>query len=56
MMKDVNIRTAEPEEFPEVRAFYWDVIVAVGDDSDSVGWKKDIYPSTDFLKDSIDRG
>ena len=54
-MKDVNIRTAEPEEFPEVRAFYWDVIVAVGDDSDSVGWKKDIYPSTDFLKDSIDR-
>ena len=56
MVKDVNIRTAEPGEFPDVRAFYWDVIDAVGDDSDSVGWKKDVYPAPDFLKDSIQNG
>ncbi len=50
------IRKAESIQFQAVRQFYFDVIDSVGDASDSVGWKKDIYPAPDFLNDSIQRG
>ena len=44
---------AEPDQFQAVREFYFDVIDGIGDSGDSVGWKKDIYPAPDFLKESI---
>ncbi len=50
------IREAEPKQFQEVRELYYDIIDAVGDSGDSVGWKRDIYPAPDFLLDSIRRG
>ena len=50
------IREAEPKQFQAVRELYYDIIDAVGDSGDSVGWKRDIYPAPDFLFDSIRRG
>lgn len=50
------IKNAEPSQFQAVREFYYDVIDAVGSSRDSVGWKKDVYPSPDFLLDSIRNG
>ena len=47
------IREADLDEFQAVRAFYHAVIDGVGEAQDSVGWKKDIYPSPEFLRDSI---
>ena len=52
----MTIRKAEPNQFQAVRELYYDIIDAVGDSGDSVGWKKDIYPTPDFLSDSIGRG
>lgn len=53
---EMPIRKAEPNQFQAVRELYYDIIDAVGDSKDSVGWKKDIYPAPDFLRDSIRRG
>jgi ribosomal protein S18 acetylase RimI-like enzyme len=50
------IRKAEAKQFQAVRELYYDIIDAVGDSGDSVGWKRDIYPAPDFLFDSIRRG
>ena len=52
----MTIRKAELNQFQAVRELYYDIIDAVGDSGDSVGWKKDIYPTPDFLRDSIRRG
>ncbi len=53
---EMIIREADLAEFQAVRAFYHAVIDGVGDAQDSVGWKKDIYPSPEFLRDSIRSG
>jgi len=50
------IRKADPDEFQAVRALYHAVIDRIGGSRDSVGWKKDIYPSPEFLKDSLRNG
>ena len=52
----MRIQRANSKQFQPVRAFYHAVIDGVGDSTDSVGWKKDIYPSPDFLKNSIGNG
>lgn len=52
----MRIVKADSGQFQSVRAFYHAVIDGVGESTDSVGWKKDIYPSPDFLKDSICNG
>ncbi len=44
---------ASLDHYQAVREFYHAVIDGVGDSRDSVRWKKDIYPSPDFLKSSI---
>jgi len=52
----MKIIKAESDQFQDVRQFYFDVIDGIGDAGDSVGWKKDIYPAPEFLKDSIGNG
>ena len=52
----MNILKAKPNQFQEVREFYFAVIDGIGDADDTVGWKKDIYPAPEFLKDSIENG
>lgn len=50
------IRKADPDQFPDVREFYYAVIDGIGDSNDSAGWKKDIYPTQESLLDFINRG
>lgn len=50
------IKKAIPDQFQAVRAFYHSVIDGVGNARDSVGWKKDIYPSPELLDRSIRAG
>lgn len=52
----MKIIKAESDQFQDVREFYFAVIDGIGDAGDSVGWKKDIYPAPEFLKDSIENG
>ena len=50
------IKIAEPNQLQKIKEFYYDVIDGIGDSQDSVGWKKDIYPNPEFLRNSIDNG
>ena len=52
----MQLRKALPAEFDQVKAFYWDLIDQMKDRSNTVGWKKGIYPSDLFLKESISSG
>lgn len=47
---------ASPNEFDRIRAFYWALIDAMAADNDKIGWKKGIYPTDEFLRDSLERG
>ncbi len=47
---------ARQDQFQAVRAFYHAVIDEVGQSRNSVGWKKDIYPSPEYLDQSIRAG
>lgn len=52
----MDIRTATITEYPMVRDFYHELIEEMQDSEFDIGWKKDIYPSPEFLKDSITEG
>ena len=43
-------------EFAAVREFYWELISQMKDQNDKIGWKKGIYPSDEFLRESLARG
>lgn len=49
----LDIKIAEKDDFQRVRNFYSTLIDNIGDYNFSFGWKKDIYPSQEFLLDSI---
>lgn len=53
-----SFEKAAPNEFESIRAFYWDLIDSMRQDGkgDNIGWKKGIYPSDEFLKDSLAGG
>ena len=50
------IKRADPGQYSEVRAFYHSLIDAVGSSTDSVGWKKDVYPAPEYLMKTIRNG
>ena len=50
------IAKATEDQFQNVREFYYAVIDGIGDSLDSVGWQKDVYPSPELLRDSIQNG
>lgn len=52
----MDLTKATPEEFSEVRDFYWDLIDRIGDNSQTVKWEKGVYSSNGFLKDSLEKG
>lgn len=52
----MEIRRAIREEYPQIRAFYHSLIDGMQDSKFGIGWKKDIYPSPEFLEDSIAAG
>ncbi|MBR0161741.1 MAG: GNAT family N-acetyltransferase [Oscillospiraceae bacterium] len=51
----MNIIKANPDQYESVRAFYHSMIDAMAGSTVYVGWKKDIYPAPDFLKESIQK-
>lgn len=48
-------RTADISEFKKIRDFYWELIDLMKDRTDTIGWIKGIYPSDDFLRESLER-
>lgn len=52
----MEIKRAKVDLFSAVRAFYDAVIDGIGSTGDSVGWKKDSYPTSVFLEDSMQKG
>ena len=55
-MDRLNIRAAAEGDYPAVRAFYYDLTDEMADTPFRPGWEKDVYPTQDFLRDSIRRG
>jgi len=49
----MTIREAKPAEFDGVMAFYYDLIDAMREAEYHPAWEKDIYPTRQFLYDSI---
>lgn len=50
------IRCAGEKDFDRVRGFYHLLIDMMRDGAWRIGWEKDIYPSQDFLIDSLRHG
>ncbi|XOQ32636.1 MAG: hypothetical protein ACFWUL_08845 [Dialister sp.] len=44
------------ESFREVRDFYWQLIDDMAAVNDRIGWKKGVYPSDNFLRESLEKG
>lgn len=52
----MTFQKAEINEFHLIKQFYWDLIDAMWEQNDTIGWKKGIYPTDLFLKRSLSRG
>ncbi len=55
-MKTADICRANKDTYGEVQDFYHSLIDNLNPERPYVGWKKDIYPSPEFLRTSIDNG
>ena len=55
-MKCIDISRADKNTYEDVRHFYHSLIDSLKPEQRHVGWKKDIYPSTEFLRNSINNG
>lgn len=47
---------AHSNDFERIKSFYWDLIDEMQDQNDVIGWKKGIYPTDEFLQESLLRG
>lgn len=52
----LQIRVADPKDYMKVREFYYSLTDAMEHAEFKPGWKKDVYPSQDFLLTSIRYG
>ena len=52
----LEIRAAGPEEYEAVRDFYYRLTDEMEHTRFAPGWKKDVYPAQDFLKESLQNG
>ena len=48
-------KKANPEDFYQIKQFYWDLIDEMRNQNDKIGWKKGIYPTDSFLRESLER-
>ncbi len=55
-MDQLNIKKAKADEFEQVVRFYHSVIDALQDAEYNLGWIKDVYPSRDLLKSTVEKG
>ena len=44
---------AHINDFERIKSFYWDLIDGMQDQNDVIGWKKGIYPTDEFLRESL---
>ncbi len=51
----MEFRNAIPEDYEAVREFYYALTDAMTNAEYKPGWKKDIYPSQDMLKEAIEK-
>ena len=51
-----KIEKCNLQDYLKVRSFYHSLIDEMKDSEFYIGWKKDIYPSPEFLKESIEQG
>ena len=52
----LSIRKADPHELENIRTFYHQLTDACQRTHYDIGWKKDIYPSPELLKESLSAG
>ncbi|MBR5618966.1 MAG: GNAT family N-acetyltransferase, partial [Clostridia bacterium] len=52
----MRIEKAAISQYPDVRSFYHSLIDGIADLPYGAGWKKDIYPAPEYLKESIRDG
>lgn len=52
----MKIEKAKENQYEAVRSFYHSLTDAMKDSPYDIGWKKDIYPAPEFLKESIEDG
>ena len=52
----MRIEKAETSQYPDVRSFYHSLIDGIADLPYGAGWKKDVYPAPEYLKESIRDG
>lgn len=50
------IRAAQKREYPDIRAFYHNVIDLMQDAPYKPAWEKGVYPSDSYLKEAIENG
>ena len=55
-MRSGSIRLAGEDEFETARAFYHRITDALADTPYGPGWKKDIYPDPQMLKEALAKG
>lgn len=55
-MKIMKMIKANEDQYESVRSFYHSLIDAMKDSQYDIGWEMDIYPSPEFLKESIAGG
>lgn len=51
----MKFEKAKVTEFAVIKQFYWDLIDAMSDQNDMIGWKKGIYPTDEFLQESLEK-
>ena len=52
----MTFERADATEFERIKEFYWNLIDAMRDQNDRIGWKKGIYPTDEFLRESLSKG
>lgn len=55
-MDQTELLHLTPNDFDEVRNFYWELIDQIKDLDYVPGWEKGVYPADAFLKDSLNKG
>lgn len=55
MVKKMIIRTAKVVEYEKVKTFYYEIIDLMEDMEYKPGWEKGIYPTDEYMKESIER-
>ena len=55
----LHFQKAKEEDFSTIQKFYWNVIDDIHKNNvnnENLGWEKGIYPSDEFVRDSLAKG